>query len=92
MSDIKITLQVIALNPDYDAATGELYTRADLGIQSKPPEDESQIAPLPPFWKYLLNIYIPKNKWNEQYKMWTRYDLTIKDTGELALTLPQEKA
>jgi hypothetical protein len=44
----------------------------------------------PASWEYVLNILIPNSQWNNQYKMWQTYDMTIKGTGELALK-PSER-
>jgi hypothetical protein len=88
LTEFKITAHVIGLNPDVDQITGEGYTQVSLGIESmtKLPQPMTPFSsPRPVSWKYVLNIFIPTNQWNNQYKMWQKYHMSIKDTGELTL-------
>lgn len=95
MGEFKITAQVIGLAPDADQITGERYTQVNLAVESfVPRQSQQQImtpfpVPRPVSWKFVLNIFIPLSQWRDQYKMWQKYDLIIKDTGELTLKQPE---
>ena len=96
MSDIITTVQVVGLIPDIDLISGKPYTQINFGVETIGPQiQEQQMMSYPAQrvkgWKYMLNVFIPNEKWNNQYKMWQKYDLTIKDSGELILKLNEEK-
>ncbi len=38
-----------------------------------------------PTFKHSIHVYIPKENWESQYKMWEEYDLTIDSYGNLTL-------
>ena len=95
----EIAVQVIGINPDVDQMTGERYTHITIAKESI--VDPSSIPlsqfSLPNFpnnvsgWKYILNVFIPTEKWNNQYKMWQKYTLIVKDNGELELKQQPEE-
>lgn len=39
-------------------------------------------------FKHSLHIYIPKDEWKSQYKMFEEYNLKIDDSGNLTLKKP----
>ncbi len=89
MPDIEMTAQVIGLNPDYDQFTGERYTQVTFAREVPLPQPTPPPTGVPgqsaTAWKYLLHLFIPNDNWSDQFKMWQKYSLTIKDTGEMAL-------
>jgi hypothetical protein len=36
-------------------------------------------TPRPHFMEICLEYFIPNSEWNNQYKMWQTYDMTIKE-------------
>jgi hypothetical protein len=83
MSDIITTVKVVGLIPDIDQLSGKEYTQINFGIETSVPSLHEQQRVKG--WKYMLNIFIPKEEWNNQYNMWQKFDLTIKDSGEIFL-------
>jgi hypothetical protein len=87
MPEFRKVVQVIAIAPDLDQATGESYTQITLGFVSGTQSISQMNPPLPkvPFWKYTLHIFIPTKQWRGQYTMWKNYEMILKDTGEMTL-------
>jgi hypothetical protein len=95
MPQFTLRVKVVGMQPDSDQFTGEQYTMIILAIQSLIPSPPAQ-ATFPPMpkqmaWKHLLHIFIPHDKWNDQYRMWQDYDMIVKDTGEIELKLAKEE-
>ncbi len=97
LAEFKITAQVIQLNPDVDQFSGEQYTQVVLAVESPIPRPPPQVQQMTPFpiprpvaWKHVLYVFVPNTKWNNQFQMWQKYDIIIKDTGELELKLSKE--
>ena len=38
-----------------------------------------------PIYKHMLHIYIPKEQWKSQYKLWDSYEAVINDDGSVKL-------
>lgn len=89
MTDVKIPVQVIGINPDADQITGEQYTQITLAKETtfNPAQPQLPISPRVTGWKYILHLFIANDKWDNQYKMWQKFDLIVKNTGELELKL-----
>ncbi|WP_287961278.1 hypothetical protein [Acidiplasma sp.] len=43
-----------------------------------------------PVYKHSIHIYIPKDEWKSQYKMFDEYSLKIDDSGNLTLKKSSE--
>ncbi len=39
----------------------------------------------PPIFKHSIHIFIPKEEWRSQYKMWEEYTLSIDDSGNIIM-------
>lgn len=85
MTDYKKIVQVIQILPDMDQATGERYTQVTFGFESSALPSGFPDSPRIPFWKYAMHVFIPISEWKDQYKIWHRYEMVVKDTGEMVL-------
>ncbi len=78
-----------------DQTTGERIFRVDIGAQvsmskTTPPTMSPFSQSNVPRLRFYLSIYFPFSEWNNQYQVGQKYELTIKETGELILK-PSEK-
>jgi hypothetical protein len=78
-----------------DQVTGERIFRVDIAAQvsmskTTPSTMNPFSQPNMPRWRFYLSIYFPFSEWKNQYQVGQKYELTIRETGELILK-PSEK-
>jgi len=71
-------LTVLEIKADFDQF-GNQVTMACLGYRLPKFKSEQEV------WKHALHIIIPKEQWNDQYKMWELYHGIINDDGSMGL-------
>ena len=85
---IKYRVVVIEIKPDF-TPYGEEYTQVSFGIKipTVAPKSRGEELPMPKpiMYKHLLHVFIPREKWSEQYRIWEEYILVIHDDGRLEL-------
>ena len=74
----EIDVTVLEIKADFDQF-GNQVTMACLGYRLPKFKSEQEV------WKHALHIIIPKEQWNDQYKMWETYHVTIGDDGSVEL-------
>jgi hypothetical protein len=93
---ITLRTRVIGIGVDNDPFTGLGYTSVQLGVESDvpaPPAAQNQYPPIVrvPIFKHVLHIFVPTNEWRNQYNMWSQYDMTVEDDGQLRLIRVNER-
>lgn len=90
MNEFKRTVDVINIVSDIDQVTGERHLRVDFGMElSAPQTTQRTMTPFPApnlrYWRFVFTLFVPISEWNDQYKMGRKYDLVMKETGELTI-------
>lgn len=79
-----MVVTVTEMNPDFPPPHLNLepYTRVVFAVQL-PTISTPQLSSLA--WKHIMQIFVPREKWDNQYKMWEKYHLTVRDDGSVEL-------
>jgi len=87
-----IDVEVLSLEPDFDPMTGNAFTKVIFGYREAvpappqlPPTIVGVQVPKPIHYKHTLHIFIPKEKWVDQFRQWTRYHMIVTDDGTVTL-------
>lgn len=79
---------VTEIKADFDLFGGE-YTQVSFGYRlpvPRPPELQKMGAPGQIYYKHVLHVFIPKDKWVGQYNMWQRVKILVQDDGKVEVT------
>ena len=85
MNGFSETVDVVGLITDIDQYD-EYRVRVQFGMKSSPPP-QTMPSPFPPQSRLglVLELSLPVSEWKDQYKIQQRYELAVKETGELTL-------
>jgi len=85
---VKVTFSVDAVVVEVKAnfdMFGDAYTQVCLGyklpIPMPPSTPQFPPKPKPTAYKHVVQLFIPKEKWNGQFNMWEEYHVVVKDDG-----------
>ena len=86
---------VVEIKPDFDPQ-GREYTHVSIGFRMPSPPIPPHLKnayPPPPVvvgYKHIVHIIIPKERWNDQFRMWEKVRVIVKD-GKLEVVKVVEK-
>lgn len=86
-----IDVTVVEIRAGADPA-GTLNTQVSFGYRipiPMPPTDQGVPMPKPVVWQHALHIFIPKDKWLNQFSQWENYHLVVQDDGQIELKKAQ---
>ncbi len=89
-----IDVTVTEIKADGDPAGNE-YTqvcfayRIALPMPPMPPTAQGVPMPKPIVYKHALHIFIPKEKWVNQFSQWENYHMIVQDDGRVELKKAQ---
>lgn len=83
-----IDVTIVEIKADFDPFGSE-YTQVSfaikLAIPMPPQSQQFPPKPKPTAYKHLMHLFIPKDKWTDQFQMWKDYHLIVKDDGTTEL-------
>ena len=85
----KNTVEVLNVVSDQNPYTGERIYRIDIGTQipipKTMPPTMTPFPQQPTYFRSSLTLYISGSEWSNQYQAGQKYELVIKEKGELIL-------
>jgi hypothetical protein len=88
----KVDTEVTTIRVDFDPWGGE-YTYVELSWKLPLPSPQALAQqpvvlgaqPKNVAYKHVMHVYIPKENWVDQYKMWEKRKITIEDDGAISI-------
>jgi hypothetical protein len=84
INGFKKTVAVISLIADIDKF-GDRIVRIEFGTEFSEPPKTMQPYPTPPRLRFIMDLILQTSEWNDQYKLGQKYELTVKETGEITI-------
>jgi hypothetical protein len=77
------TVTVLELKPDFDP-WGGAYVQVSFGYQI-PTSSPQPGQPAPIAWKHAIHLFIPKERWKDQYKIFSEWHMITRDDNSIEL-------